>query len=258
MKEHKKINKKQEFQKALNEVEDIKASEMRELMNLNFSIRAKYRNVKQRQMADLIKNNRITFVSGPPGTGKTLIALKTGLELIKDKKIPIENIVLTTPIVSVGPDIGHLPGSVEEKSGNYFSHFYSNLEKLVEKKVSKFLIESGLVKQKIINFMRGDTFGKYDEFGNPIGEFCILDEGQNMTAKEVKTFISRLGENSKIIILFDPNQIDIKLKNGEVCGAIDALNRLKTLEGVGFIEFEDDDIVRDPFLIEIMKRYRDS
>ena len=101
--------------------------------------------------------------------------------------------------------------------------------------------------------MRGDTFGRYDENGNAIGEYCILDEAQNMNSMEIKTFISRIGENSKIIILFDPDQSDIIWKNNEINGVIDAVNRLKSLKGVGYIEFTDDEIVRDPFLINIMK-----
>lgn len=253
----KKNNKHQDLQNSLNEIEDIKNDEMRDLIQMKFKVKCKFRNAKQKEMSEIIKANRITFVSGPPGTGKTLVALKTGIELIKDQSIPIGNIVLTTPIVNVGADVGFLPGGLDDKISKYFSHFYSNIEKLIGKKATSFLSSSGLVTQKIVNFMRGDTFGNYDETGKPVGEYCILDEGQNMSAHEIKTFISRLGEQSKIIILFDPDQSDIKWRNGETNGADDALKRLKTLEGIGHIEFDDDDIVRDPFLIKIMKRYRD-
>lgn len=252
----KKRNKKQMYQEALNEVEDINAAEQRDLMNLNFRIRCKFRNRKQREMSDTIKENRITFVSGPPGTGKTLIALKTGLELMKSDE-PIENIVLTTPIINVGKDVGFLPGDLDNKVGNYFSHFYSNIDKLVGKQITSFLSSAGLVSQKIINFMRGDTFGRYDENGNAIGEYCILDEAQNMSQMEIKTFISRIGENSKIIILFDPEQSDVNWKKGEINGATDAVQRLSDIDGVGYIEFTEEEIVRDPFLIEIMKKYKD-
>lgn len=252
-----KRNKKQHLQKALNEHDDLKAADMRELMKLNYKIRCKYRNKKQKDMAELIMNNRIVFVSGPPGTGKTLIALKTGLEIIKNQNISIDKMVLTTPIVNVGKDVGFLPGDLTDKTGKYFSHFYSNIDKIVGKEITSFLSSSGIVSQKIVNFMRGDTFGRYDENGAPIGEYCILDEGQNMSAHQIKTYISRLGENTKIVILYDPDQSDVNWKNGEINGCEDAVNRLKGLDGIGFIQFDDDDIVRDPFLIEIMKRYRD-
>jgi len=253
----KKQTKKQVLQTSLNEMDDIKAHDMRNLMNFNFPIRCKFMNKKQKEMSDTIKQNRITFVSGPPGTGKTLIALKTALDLLKDDNVPIDSIKLTTPIVNVGHDIGYLPGGLDDKISNYFGHFYSNLDKLVGKDVTIFLTKSGVVSQKIINFMRGDTFGRYDEKGNPIGEYCILDEGQNMTKMEVKTYISRLGENSKIVILFDPEQSDVKWDSKTTNGAIDAVTRLGGLDGVGYVEFTDDEIVRDSFLREIMKRYRD-
>lgn len=253
----KKQSKKEELQRSINMIDEINAEQMRSLMNLDFKIRCKFRNQKQKEMAETIKNNRLIFVSGPPGTGKTLIALKTGLELIKDSEVPIESIILTTPIVNVGKDIGFLPGDLDMKITNYFGHFYSNIDKLVGKDVTKFLSKSNIVSQKIINFMRGDTFGRYDDNGNAIGEFCILDEGQNMSAQEIKTFISRIGENSKIVILYDPEQSDVVWKRNEINGADDAVNRLKGLDNVGFIQFTEDEIVRDPFLIDIMKRYRD-
>lgn len=252
-----KRNRKQELQLAINEIEDIKATEMRELMNLNFQINAKFKNEKQKELSKTIIKNRITFVTGSPGSGKTFIALKTGLELLKSPHHPIGDIMLTTPIIEVSPkSLGALPGDLSEKILNYFDHFYDNLDKMVGKPTTKFLKGSGLVNDKVINFMRGTTFGKYDESGNPIGTYALLDEAQNLTVKEMKTFISRLGENSKMVICGDPEQCDIRLNRGELNGLVDAMNRFKDLEGVGIVEFTEDDIVRDPFLIQIMKRYK--
>lgn len=253
-----KQNNQQEYQNAINEMEDMKTTKRKELMSLNFGIRCKHRNKKQKLMSQTIKSNRITFVSGPPGTGKTLIALKTGLELIKNSDIPIESMVLSTPIIEVSPkSVGALPGDLEDKIGNYFSHFYSNIDKLVGKEVTSFLSKTGLVSQKIVNFMRGDTFGRYDEEGNAIGEYCIMDEAQNLTMMELKTFISRMGENSKLIIMGDPEQCDLNLRGNEINALNDAITRFDGMNGIGFIEFTEDEIVRDPFLIEIMKKYKD-
>lgn len=252
-----KRNKKQEYQLALNEVEDLKSAEMRDLMNLNFPINCKFKNKKQRHLADTIKENRITFVTGSPGSGKTFIALKTGLELLKNENYKIGDMMLTTPIIEVSPkSLGALPGDLSDKILNYFDHFYDNLNKIVGKKPTQFLRLSGIVNDKVVNFMRGTTFGKYDEFNNAIGTYALLDEAQNLTAKEMKTFISRLGENSKMVICGDPEQCDIKLNRGEKNGLVDAIERFKDMDGIGIVEFTEDDIVRDKFLVEIMKRYK--
>ena len=249
--------KKQELQDALNEMEDIRADEMRQLMNLNFKINCKFKNQKQKQLANTIKENRITFVTGSPGSGKTFIALKTGLELLKSDDFRIGDMMLTTPIIEVSPkSLGALPGDLQDKIANYFDHFYDNLDKMVGSKVRKFLKGSNVVNDKVVNFMRGTTFGKYDENNEPIGTYCLLDEAQNLTVSEMKTFISRLGENSKMVICGDPEQCDIKLNKNEKNGLVDAIKRFKEMDGVGIVEFTEDDIVRDPFLIDIMKRYK--
>jgi len=179
------------------------------------------------------------------------------LEIIKDENINIENIILTTPIVEVGDSsIGYLPGDLEDKVSLYFEHFYDNMKKIVGEETTKFLRVSNIVENKIINFVRGATFGNYDENGNPIGSICILDECQNLTIHQLKTYISRLGENSKMVILGDIEQIDIKLKNNEKCGLEDAINRFKEFDGIGIVTFDEEDIVRDKFLIDIMKKYK--
>lgn len=251
-----KKTKQQELQEALNEIEDIKASEMRELLKLNYKIRCKFKNKKQKELAKCIKENRITFVSGSPGSGKTFIALKTGLELLKSADFNIGEICLTTPIIEVSSkSIGALPGDLNDKIVNYFDHFYENMNKIVGNQTTKFLRGSGLVNDKIVNFMRGTTFGKTDIDGKPIGVYCIFDEAQNTTIGEMKTFISRLAEESKLIICGDPEQCDIKLKSNEENGLSDAIKRFKDMKGVGVVTFNEDDIVRDPFLIEIMKKY---
>lgn len=253
----KKKSKKQEYQMVLNEMGDFKSDEMREMMNLNYKIKCKFKSRKQREMSDSVKKNRITFVTGSAGTGKSFVALKTGLELLKSHKFKIGDMLLTTPIIEVSSkSIGALPGDLDMKVQNYFQHFYDNMEKIIDKKTLTFLKSSGLITDKIVNFMRGATFGKSDEDGNPIGTFCILDEAQNLTQMELKTYISRLGENSKMVILGDIEQCDIRMRKGEKNALADAIERFKDIDGVGIVEFGEDDIVRDKFLIEIMKRYK--
>jgi len=223
-----------------------------------FKINTKYKNEKQKSMSNVIMENRITFVKGPAGTGKTFIALMAGLKLLKDPDKNINQVVLTKPIVEIKSQnsIGALPGDLHEKTLGYFTHFYDNLIKIVGNASAKYLKDAGFIKESVLNFVRGSTFGTYDSNGNPIGSFCLLDEAQNTTIEEMKTFISRMGEESKLVILGDPDQIDLKFKPGEKCGLVDAVDRLDGIEGIGTFEFTEDDIVRDPLLIEIMKRYK--
>ena len=253
-----KRNNKQVLQNALNEIEDVKAHDMRELMRMEYKIKCKFKSKKQKELAETIKNNRITFVTGAPGTGKTFVSLKTGLELLKDQESVIGSMLLTTPIIEVSPkSIGALPGDLEMKINHYFEHFYDNMNKIVDRKVVEFLRTSGTVNDRIVNFIRGATFGELDESGEPVGTFCILDEAQNLTKMELKTYISRLGEGSKMVILGDIEQCDIRLGNGELNALEDAVERFRGMNNIGLVEFTEDDIVRDPFLIAIMKRYKD-
>jgi phosphate starvation-inducible PhoH-like protein len=227
-------------------------------LNTNLNFNCKFKNKKQKEMYDTILNNKITFIHGVAGTGKTLISLMAGIESLRNNNIKINQITLIKPIVEITSDrgLGALPGDLDEKTCNYFSPFYENLNKIIGTQATKRLKDTGKIKEAVINFLRGSTFGTYDEKGNPIGAFVILDEAQNSTVKEMKTFISRMGENSKLIIMGDIDQIDIKLKNGEISGLDDAIIRFKGMDNIGFCEFTEDDIVRDPFLIEIMKRYK--
>lgn len=236
--------------------------EKKEILTSNsmpqFRINCKFKNAKQKEMFNTIKENRITFVRGAAGTGKTLISLLTALRCLQDSNINIDQIVLTKPIVEISSNkgLGALPGDINEKTLSYFTHFYDNLVKLVGSEATKNLKEKGTIKETVLNFLRGSTFGKWDSNGNPIGSFCIFDESQNCLPVEMKTFISRMGEESKLVIMGDSDQIDLKLAKGDVCGLDDAWDRLQGIPGIGFVEFTEDDIVRDPFLIEIMKRYK--
>ena len=224
----------------------------------SFKINCKFKNKKQKEMYDTILANRITFVRGAAGTGKTLISLMTALDCIKLSSINIDQIVLTKPIVEITSSrgLGALPGDINEKTLSYYTHFYDSLIKLIGNDSTKLLKERGIIKDTILNFLRGSTFGKWDDNGKPVGSFCIFDEAQNCTPVEMKTFISRMGEESKLVIMGDSDQIDLKLNRGEKCGLDDAWDRLQGVDGIGYVEFTEDDIVRDPFLIEIMKRYK--
>jgi len=216
-----------------------------------------FKTQKQKDLYKKILNNRIIFVKGTAGTGKTFIALMAALECLINTDYNINKIALTKPIVEVSKSLGALPGDEKEKTLQYFVHFYDNLSKLLKNKSDmKILKENNYIIETILNYIRGNTFGEYDNNGNPIGSVCILDEAQNTTVNEIKTFISRMGENTKLIICGDPDQIDIKLKLNEINGFDHCWNILQNLENIDFIEFTEDDIVREKLLIDIMKRFK--
>lgn len=239
-------------------IENMSEIRKNQLRNHNYKVNGTFKTKKQKEMFNEIMKNRITFVKGSPGTGKTYIALMAGLELLKNQQINIDQIILTKPIVEIASrSIGALPGDLNLKTLSYYTHFYDNLSKLVGNEVTKYLKETESIKETLLNFLRGSTFGRYDGSGNPIGSYCVADEFQNTTTTEMKTFISRMGENSKLVILGDLDQTDLKFNRGEKSGLQDAWDRLQGIDGIGFVEFSEDDIVRDPLLIQIMKRYKD-
>lgn len=223
-----------------------------------FKVNCKFKNKKQKELFNSIMDNRITFVRGPAGTGKTILALYAALETIKNPVFGINQIILTKPIVEITSNkgLGALPGDLDEKTNVYFSHFYDNLTKLIGNDAIRFLKDAGFIKEIVLNYIRGITLGRYDVNGDPIGAICILDEAQNTTVAEMKTFISRMGEGTKLVIMGDSEQIDLRLYDNEKCGLDDAIDRLYGIDMINLIEFNEDEIVRDPFLIEIMKRYK--
>ena len=224
----------------------------------SFKVNFKFKTKKQKELYNAILDNKITFVRGGAGVGKTIVALAAALEIIQDSNFKIDQLVLSKPVVEAtsGKGLGFLPGDAKEKSEIHYMHFYDNLTKLVGPQGCKFLKESSVIKEVIINYVRGITLGHHDSNGNPIGVIALLDESQNCTANEMKTFISRMGEGTKLVVMGDSDQIDIKLQKGEKNGLDDAIDRFYDLDNVAIVEFTEDDIVRDKFLIEIMKRYK--
>lgn len=245
--------------------QDVKMNPKKEVPKVNienfkFKINCKFKNKKQKDLYNAILDNRIIFVRGPAGCGKTMLSLVSALALLKSPEYNINKIVLVKPIVEITSNkgLGALPGPLDEKINSYFAHFYDNLSKLISGEAIKFLKDNKYIVDCVLNYMRGITFGEYREDGTPIGSIVIFDETQNSTVGEMKTFISRMGEGTKLVIMGDPDQIDLKLMYNELCGLNDAVNRLHDLESIALVEFDEDDIVRDPFLIEIMKRYKNK
>lgn len=217
------------------------------ISRIKFETGFKLKTEKQKELIRKIHENEIIFVAGPAGTGKTIIALKGALESLVHAPEKYNKILITKPVVEAGGEsIGFLPGDIMEKISPYMFSFESNFKKLVGNGVTKLLFDTDVVKTVPLPYMRGNTFS---------GCICILDEAQNTTISGMKLFISRKGTNSKLIILGDTEQTDLHLKH-EKTGLKDAFERFQGIAKVEFVEFGEEDIVRDPLLIEIMKRYR--
>jgi len=203
------------------------------------------RSEKQKEYVRALRQSDIVISAGPAGTGKTFLAVAVGLTLLLDKKI--ERIILSRPAVEAGERLGFLPGDMKEKVDPYLRPLYDSLYDLFDYEKIQRMIEVGDIEIAPLAFMRGRTLKN---------SFAILDEAQNATDTQIKMFLTRIGENSKIVINGDPSQIDLPHKNTS------GLNRSKKLLGhldeISVVEFDHTDVVRHPLVSKIVKAYSDQ
>ena len=203
------------------------------------------RSEKQKEYVRALRQSEITISAGPAGTGKTFLAVAVGLTMLLDKKI--ERIILSRPAVEAGERLGFLPGDMKEKVDPYLRPLYDSLYDLFDFEKIQRMIEIGDIEIAPLAFMRGRTLKN---------SFVILDEAQNATDTQIKMFLTRLGENSKIVINGDPSQIDLPNKN------FSGLNRSKKLlnniNGISIIDFDHSDVVRHPLVSKIVKAYSEN
>lgn len=197
---------------------------------------------KQKNFFDAIKSNEITLATGPAGTSKTFTACFAAVEALIGMQ-PIKTVILTKPIIEAGENLGFLPGSVEEKINPYMESFVTTFEKIIGKKTFDGLREKEIVQMRPIAYMRGSTFNNC---------FMILDEAQNMSFHQLMTYITRLGENSRMVICGDVSQFDIK---HNTVALPDFVSMIDGVNGVGTFEFKKEDIVRNRIIIDIVERY---
>ncbi len=201
------------------------------------------RSEKQSDYIKALKENDIVMSLGPAGTGKSFLAVSVAVTLLLDKKI--DRVILSRPAVEAGEKLGFLPGDMKEKVDPYLRPLYDALYELfgadkIEKK-----IESGEIEIAPLAFMRGRTLKNC---------FAILDEAQNATETQIKMFLTRIGENSKLVVNGDPSQID--LINKSQSGLIKSKNILKHLKEIKIIEFDHNDVVRHPLVSKIIRAYQ--
>lgn len=194
----------------------------------------------QKNYIAAIKNNDLTFGIGPAGTGKTFIC--TALAANELRLENIEKIIVTRPAIEAGDYLGFLPGEMDEKFDPYFRPVKAILEERLGTGYTEYCMKHGKIEAMPFAYMRGMTFKN---------AWVILDEAQNATVEQMKMFLTRIGENTKIIINGDPSQRDID----GVVGVVDAMKRLDGIKGVAMCQFEKDDVVRSGLAREIILRY---
>ena len=202
----------------------------------------KCKTVGQKKYVDLMKKNTITFGVGPAGTGKTYLAVAIAVNAYKSKQV--EKIILTRPAVEAGEKLGFLPGDLQEKVNPYLRPLYDALQELLGMESYSKMMERGTIEIAPLAYMRGRTLNN---------AYVILDEAQNTTREQIKMFLTRLGEGSKMVITGDLTQID--LPKGLTSGLRHAIKILKDIEDIGIIRLNDRDVVRHPLVQKIVKAY---
>jgi len=198
-------------------------------------------NPKQNDLYKGIRNNTLTVVHGPAGTSKTFTSCYTSLALYADKKV--DKIIITKPIQESGEALGFLPGSIEEKVEPFMKSYISNFSKIIGTQNVEFMIASGDICVEPLAYMRGET---YDD------SIMLLDESQNSSMKQLMLWSTRLGKNSKMVMMGDTSQFDVRKRDS---GFNDFINMVDKMDNLLSFQFDNNDIVRNDFLIELTKRY---
>jgi len=201
------------------------------------------RSKKQKEYVKSLKNNQIIMSLGPAGTGKTYLAVAVALSMLLEKKV--ERIILSRPAVEAGERLGFLPGDMKDKIDPYLRPLYDSLYDLLDYDKIQRKIESGAIEIAPLAFMRGRTLKN---------SFAILDEAQNATETQIKMFLTRIGENSKLVVNGDPSQVDLPNKNQS--GLIKSQSILKDIKEISVINFDHQDVMRHPLVTKIVEAYQ--
>ncbi|HEX2479189.1 MAG TPA: PhoH family protein, partial [Geminicoccaceae bacterium] len=189
-----------------------------------------------------MRDHDLVFGIGPAGTGKTYLAVATGVALLRQRVV--DRLILSRPAVEAGERLGFLPGDMKDKVDPYLRPLYDALQDMLPDGKLGAKLDSGQIEIAPLAFMRGRTLAN---------AFVILDEGQNTTPTQMKMFLTRLGENSRMVVTGDPSQDD--LPPGTESGLVDAVRRLDQTREIAVIRFSAQDIVRHPLVETILKAY---
>lgn len=200
------------------------------------------KNRKQAALIDSIYANDITFGLGPAGTGKTYIAVALALKMLLSHTV--RKLILTRPVVEAGESLGFLPGDLVQKINPYLRPLFDIMETLLPADVLRGMEESNTIEVAPLAYMRGRTLHN---------AVVILDEAQNTTKEQMKMFLTRMGEGSKLIITGDPSQSDIRGRSES--GLVHAVSLIRTIDGIGTVEFSADEVVRHSLVQKIINAY---
>jgi phosphate starvation-inducible PhoH-like protein len=207
----------------------------------------KFLTQSQREYYDKLVRNQITICSGPAGVGKSFIAMKAAVDLIADHASPYEKIIIVRPAVEAEEKLGSLPGNVEEKLDPYIFPSYYLLNKIIGKEAREKLKQMEVIEVFALAYMRGMNIDN---------SILIFEEAQNATPKQMKLLLTRIGTDSKFFISGDLEQTD-RYKDKKHSGLWDAIEKFKNISEIGVHEFGDEDVVRNPLITEILRRYED-
>lgn len=238
----KKSELKKEIENEINEYEFKKNLRMKNSLDKKEFDNVKVRlTEKQNKLYKGIRNNILSVAHGPAGSAKTFTTCYTALKLLADKKI--ERIIITKPIQESGENLGFLPGDIKDKLDPYMQSYHSTFVKIIGKKTVEILINAGEIKFEPLAFMRGST---YDNC------IMLLDESQNASIKQIMLWVTRLGRDTKAVMMGDTSQYDVRKKDS---GFSDFINMVDGMNHSFLFEFNNLDIVRNKFLVELTDRY---
>jgi phosphate starvation-inducible PhoH-like protein len=200
------------------------------------------RNAAQDTYIKALRSHELVFAEGPAGTGKTWLAVGYAVSLLEQGHV--ERLILSRPAVEAGERLGFLPGDMREKVDPYLRPIYDALYDLMDARIVERALQTGEIEIAPLAFMRGRTLAN---------AVVLLDEAQNTTSMQMKMFLTRLGENSRMIVTGDPSQID--LPPGQTSGLSEALRLLEGVEGIGHVPFTAKDVIRHELVARIVEAY---
>lgn len=226
-------------------IEDKQTPKKQRIRDIIKQPKEKFLTKNQEKYWEILTNNEITLCFGPAGVGKSYIAMKRAIDLLWDDRNKYEKIIIVRPAVEAEEKLGSLPGGLEEKLDPYIYPSYYLLNKIIGKDAREKLKDEGFIEIAALAYMRG---------WNIDNTILVFEEAQNTTPSQMKLLLTRIGFNSKFFISGDLEQSD-KFKDKTKTGLYDAKDKLEDLPNVGIFEFDDKDIVRNPIITEILRRY---
>jgi phosphate starvation-inducible PhoH-like protein len=208
--------------------------------------RKKFLSENQKEYYNKLTNSEITICSGPAGVGKSFVAMRAAVDLLLDENNSYEKLIIVRPAVEAEEKLGSLPGNLEEKLDPYIFPSYYLLNKIIGKESREKLKQHDVIEVFALAYMRGMNIDN---------SILIFEEAQNCTPSQMKLLLTRIGFNSKFFISGDVEQTD-RYRDKTQSGLYDALNRFKDIENISVFEFGNEDVIRNPIISKILKKYK--